>query len=109
MEQLAIPARHEWLAEERGYGKLAIEPFEPGIGLTVGNAYRRALLSSIHGAAPTWAKIEGVLHEFSYLPGITEDTLDVIMNLRNVVTSMDRVAEQNPVLLPRYRDRLLRG
>ena len=88
MEQLLLPARHEWLAEERGYGKLAIEPFEPGIGLTVGNAYRRVLLSSIHGAAPTWAKIEGVLHEFSYLQGITEDTLDVIMNLRKVVFAL---------------------
>ncbi len=88
MEQLLLPARHEWLAAESGYGKLAVEPFEPGLGLAVGNAYRRALLSSIHGAAPTWAKIEGVLHEFSHLQGITEDTLDVIMNLRDVVFAL---------------------
>ena len=88
MEQLLVPTSHQWLAEEKDYGKLAVEPFEPGLGLAVGNAYRRALLSSIHGAAPTWAKIEGVLHEFSHLQGITEDTLDVIMNLREVVFAL---------------------
>jgi len=88
MEQLLVPARHQWLSAENGYGKLSVEPFEPGLGLAVGNAYRRALLSSIHGAAPTWAKIEGVLHEFSHLQGITEDTLDVIMNLRDVVFTL---------------------
>jgi DNA-directed RNA polymerase subunit alpha len=88
MEQLLLPTRHRWLSDEKGYGKLAVEPFEPGLGLAVGNAYRRALLSSIHGAAPTWAKIEGVLHEFSHLQGITEDTLDVIMNLRDVVFTL---------------------
>jgi DNA-directed RNA polymerase subunit alpha len=67
------------------YGKLVFDSVEPGFGLTVGNAYRRVLLSSIHGAAPTWVKIENVLHEFSYLQGVTEDTLDILMNLRNVV------------------------
>src|SRR5262249_24543945 len=88
MQQLALPVRHEWLARERSYGKIAIEPFEPGLALTVGNAYRRALLSSIHGAAPTWVKIEGVLHEFSHMQGVTEDTLDIIMNLRKVVFAL---------------------
>jgi DNA-directed RNA polymerase subunit alpha len=85
MQQLALPVRHEWLVRERGYGKIAMEPFEPGLALTVGNAYRRVLLSSIPGAAPTWAKIEGVLHEFSHLTGVSEDTLDVITNLRRLV------------------------
>jgi DNA-directed RNA polymerase subunit alpha len=51
----------------------------------VGNAYRRVLLSAIHGAAPTWVKIANVLHEFSHLPGVTEDTLDIMLNLRAVV------------------------
>jgi DNA-directed RNA polymerase subunit alpha len=88
MSQLALPARHEWLAQDRKYGKIAIEPFEPGFALTVGNAYRRVLLSSIHGASPTWAKIEGVLHEFSFMQGVTEDTLDIIMNLRKVVFAL---------------------
>jgi DNA-directed RNA polymerase subunit alpha len=85
MQQLALPVRHEWLTRERGHGRLAIEPFEPGLGLTVGNAYRRVLLSSIPGAGATWVKIEGVLHEFSHLQGVTEDTLDIIMNLRKLV------------------------
>jgi DNA-directed RNA polymerase subunit alpha len=88
MSQLVLPARHEWLTQERKYGKIAIEPFEPGFALTVGNAYRRVLLSSIHGASPTWAKIEGVLHEFSFMQGVTEDTLDIIMNLRKVVFAL---------------------
>ncbi len=61
-----------------------MEPFEPGFALTVGIAYRRVLLSAIRGAAPTWVKIEHVLHEFSHLPGVTEDTLDIMMNLRKV-------------------------
>ncbi len=88
MQQLALPVRHEWLVRERNYGKLLIEPFESGHGLTAGNAYRRVLLSSIPGAAPTWVKMEGVLHEFSHVSGVTEDTLDVIMNLRKLVFAL---------------------
>jgi DNA-directed RNA polymerase subunit alpha len=85
MLELELPTRHDWKVSESTYGKLAIEPFEAGFALTVGNAYRRVLLSAIHGAAPTWVKIENVLHEFSHLPGVTEDTLDILMNLRKVV------------------------
>jgi DNA-directed RNA polymerase subunit alpha len=88
MLDLQLPARHEWSVQERTYGKLTIEPFENGFGLTVGNAYRRVLLSAIHGAAPTWVKIANVLHEFSHLPGVVEDTLDVLMNLRKVVFAL---------------------
>src|SRR5262249_54212058 len=80
-----LPALHDWAVQERNYGKLVIEPFEPSFALTVGIAYRRALLSGIHGTAPVWAKIEHVLHEFSHLQGVTEDTLDITMNLRKVV------------------------
>jgi DNA-directed RNA polymerase subunit alpha len=85
MLELELPTRHEWITSDNTYGKLVIEPFEPGFGLTVGNAYRRVLLSSIHGAAPTWVKIENVLHEFSHMQGIMEDTLDILMHLRKVV------------------------
>jgi len=70
---LQLPTRHDWAVHETSYGKLVMEPFEPGFALTVGIAYRRALLSAIHGAAPTWVKIERVLHQFSHLPGVTED------------------------------------
>jgi DNA-directed RNA polymerase subunit alpha len=88
MLELQLPARHDWAVQEKNYGKLLMEPFEPGLALTVGIAYRRALLSAIPGAAPTWVKIENVLHEFSHLPGVTEDTLDIIMNLRTVVFAL---------------------
>ncbi len=85
MLELQLPTRHDWVQTEPAYGKLVIEPFEEGFGLTAGIAYRRVLLSAIHGAAPTWVKIENVLHEFSHMPGVLEDTLDIMMNLRRVV------------------------
>ena len=88
MKELALPVRHDWLVRERAYGKILIEPFEPGFALTAGNAYRRVLLSSIAGAAPTWVKIEHVLHEFSHLPGVREDILDIILNLRKLVFTL---------------------
>jgi DNA-directed RNA polymerase subunit alpha len=88
MLELSLPTRHDWIHSDRTYGKLAIEPFEPGFALTVGIAYRRVLLSAIHGAAPTWVKIENVLHEFSHLPGVTEDTLDILLNLRKAVFAL---------------------
>jgi DNA-directed RNA polymerase subunit alpha len=88
MQELQLPTSHEWTTQDRVYGKLAIGLFEAGFALTVGNAYRRALLSAIHGAAPTWVKIENVLHEFSHLPGVVEDTLDIMMNLRKIVFAL---------------------
>jgi len=88
MLELQLPTRHEWQVQERAYGRLALEPFESGFALTAGNAFRRALLSSIQGAAPTWVKIEGILHEFSFLPGVNEDTLDIVLNLRKVVFAL---------------------
>jgi DNA-directed RNA polymerase subunit alpha len=88
MLELQLPTRHEWVQSDKTYGKLVIEPFEPGFALTAGIAYRRVLLSAIHGAAPTWVKIENVLHEFSHLPGVVEDTLDIMMNLRKVVFAL---------------------
>jgi DNA-directed RNA polymerase subunit alpha len=85
MTTLQLPRKHEWQDLKAEYGKFVVEPFEPGFGLTIGNAFRRVLLSSIEGAAPTWVKIENVLHEFSFLPGMMEDTLDVLNNIRRVV------------------------
>jgi len=88
MLELQLPTRHAWAVQDKTYGKLVIEPFEPGFALTAGIAWRRVLLSAIHGAAPTWVKIENVLHEFSHLQGISEDTLDIMMNLRKVVFAL---------------------
>src|SRR5439155_15575433 len=88
MVELELPARHDWAVQEQNYGKLVIEPFEPGFALTVGIAYRRALLSAIHGAALKGVKIENVLHDLSHLPGVMEDTLDIMLNLRRVVFAL---------------------
>ena len=66
------------------YGKFVARPLERGFGQTLGNSLRRILLSSIQGAAITSVKIEGVLHEFSSLPGLTEDVTDIVLNLKEV-------------------------
>src|SRR3970040_611849 len=88
MLELQLPARHDWPVQDKTYGKLVMEPFERVFALPVGLAYGRALLSAIHGAAPTWVKIETVLHEFSHLPGVMEDTLDIMLNIRRVVFAL---------------------
>jgi DNA-directed RNA polymerase subunit alpha len=67
-----------------GYGKFVIEPLERGFGITLGNSLRRVLLSSLQGAAITAVRIEGVLHEFSTLPGVIEDVTEIILNLKQV-------------------------
>jgi DNA-directed RNA polymerase subunit alpha len=66
------------------YGKFAARPLERGFGLTLGNALRRVLLSSLQGAAITSIKMDNVLHEFSTLPGVTEDVTDIVLNLKQV-------------------------
>jgi len=66
------------------FGRFYAQPFERGFGTTVGNALRRVLLSSIEGAAVTAVKIDGVLHEFSPIPGVVEDATDIILNLKQV-------------------------
>ena len=71
------------------YGQFWAQPFERGWGTTVGNAMRRVLLSSIEGAAITAVKIEGVLHEFSTIPGIKEDVTNIILNLKQVPLKMN--------------------
>jgi DNA-directed RNA polymerase subunit alpha len=66
------------------FGRFYAQPFERGFGTTVGNALRRVLLSSIEGAAVTAVKIDGVLHEFSPIPGVVEDATDIILNLKQI-------------------------
>lgn len=76
---------HEDPVTHAQYGKFVIEPFESGWGTTVGNALRRVLLSSIEGSAVTAVQIDGVIHEFSPLPGVREDVTDIILNLKGLV------------------------
>ena len=66
------------------YAKFVIEPLERGFGITLGNSLRRVLLSSIPGAAVTYVKIDGVLHEFSTINGVVEDTVDLLLNLKGL-------------------------
>jgi DNA-directed RNA polymerase subunit alpha len=66
------------------YAQFAIEPLERGFGITLGNSLRRILLSSLPGAAVTYVKIDGVLHEFSTIPGVVEDTTNIILNLKGL-------------------------
>lgn len=78
--------------------KIIMEPLENGFGLTIGNALRRVLLSSLQGSAITAVKIAGVVHEFSAIPGVKEDVVDVILNLKSVVVKM-HVNEKRTVRL----------
>src|SRR5213075_268251 len=71
------------------YGKFFAAPFERGFGTTIGNSIRRALLSSIEGAAITAVKISGVEHEFSSIKGVVEDATDTILNLKKVPCMLD--------------------
>lgn len=73
--------------EEANYGKFVIEPLERGYGTTLGNSLRRVLLSSLPGAAVTSIKIDGVLHEFSTIPHVVEDTTEIILNIKQMVVS----------------------
>ena len=71
------------------YGKFFVEPFERGFGTTIGNSLRRILLSSLEGAAVTAVKIKGAEHEFTSLEGVMEDVTDVILNVKNMIVSME--------------------
>lgn len=70
------------------YAKFTVEPFEKGFGATIGNGLRRVLLSSIEGTAVTWVRIDGVVHEFSTIPGVLEDVTQIILNIKKLRVKM---------------------
>ena len=89
------------------YGKFVVEPLERGYGITLGNSLRRVLMSSLPGAAVSTIRIDGVLHEFSHLPGVREDVTDIILNIKGLVvrlhgdgpvTARLEATEEGPVL-----------
>lgn len=82
------------LNEEEGYGKFTVEPLERGYGTTLGNSLRRVLLSSLPGAAVNSIKIDGVLHEFSTIPGVVEDVTEIILNLKNLALAIHSDGEK---------------
>ena len=81
------------LSEDKRYGKFVVEPLERGYGTTLGNSLRRIMLSSLPGAAVSQVKIEGVLHEFSSIPGVKEDVTEIIMNIKSL--SIKNTSETN--------------
>ena len=82
------PKTIEWESKTDRYGRLIAEPFEKGYALTVGNCLRRTLLSIIPGAAVTWARIEGVKDAVAHIPGVQEDTVDVLLNLKKLAVNV---------------------
>ncbi len=74
---------------DKTYGKFVVEPLERGYGITLGNALRRILLSSLPGVAVTSVKVDGVLHEFSVVPGVVEDLTEIILNVKNLAFKMN--------------------
>ena len=78
----------EELTEDGKYGKFVVEPLERGFGNTLGNSLRRVLLSSLEGCAVTSIKIDGVLHEFSTIPGVKEDVTEIVLNMKSVVAKL---------------------
>ena len=73
------------MSDDRKYGRFVVEPLERGYGTTLGNSLRRIMLSSLPGSAVSQVKIEGVLHEFSSIPGVKEDVTEIIMNIKDLV------------------------
>src|SRR5581483_9602590 len=78
----------EGSSNSQEFGQFVIEPLEPGYGHTVGNALRRALLTSIPGAAVTSVKIAGVKHKFSTIPGVNENVVDLLLNIKQLNLKM---------------------
>ncbi|SHF02474.1 DNA-directed RNA polymerase subunit alpha [Alkalibacter saccharofermentans] len=76
------------LSEDNKYGKFVVEPLERGYGITLGNSLRRIMLSSLPGVAVTSVKIDGVLHEFATVPGVKEDVVEIILNLKGLASKL---------------------
>ena len=76
------------MSEDYTFGKFVVEPLERGYGTTLGNSLRRVLISSLPGVAVTSIKIDGVLHEFSTIPGVAEDVTEIILNIKNLALKM---------------------
>ncbi len=93
------PSQCASVNESEHHAKFVIEPFYPGYGTTVGNALRRVLLSSLEGTAISGVKIKGVNHEFSTLPGVKEDFVDIILNLKGVVVKAESFVDLSTLRL----------
>ena len=82
------------ISDDKKYGRFVVEPLERGYGTTLGNSLRRIMLSSLPGAAVSQVKIDGVLHEFSSIPGVKEDVTEIIMNIKNLAIKNDSATNE---------------
>ena len=82
------------ISDDKRYGRFVVEPLERGYGTTLGNSLRRIMLSSLPGAAVSQVKIDGVLHEFSSIPGVKEDVTEIIMNIKNLAIKNDSATNE---------------
>ncbi len=87
-----------YAGDDPNYGKFIVEPLERGYGTTLGNSLRRILLSSLPGAAVTSVKIDGILHEFSTIPGIKEDVTEIILNLKKLAIRLNNENEKRVII-----------
>lgn len=78
----------EKLSNDNTYGRFMVEPLERGFGTTLGNSLRRVLLSSLPGVAPKSIKIDGVVHEFSTIPGVKEDVTEIVLNIKGLIAKL---------------------
>ncbi len=90
------------ISEDKKFGRFVVEPLERGYGTTLGNSLRRIMLSSLPGAAVSQAKIEGVLHEFSSIPGVKEDVTEIIMNLKSLAIKNNSSTDEPKVAYVEY-------
>jgi DNA-directed RNA polymerase subunit alpha len=88
-QELIKPNKVEFTSSAKTKATVVAEPLERGFGLTLGNALRRVLLSSLRGAAVTAVQIDGVLHEFSSIPGVREDVTDIVLNIKEIAVAME--------------------
>ena len=97
------------MSEDKRYGRFVVEPLERGYGTTLGNSLRRIMLSSLPGAAVSQVKIDGVLHEFSSIPGVKEDVTEIIMNIKSLAIKNNSETNEAKVCVHRVRRRRCRN
>lgn len=98
MIEIVKPTITKEIDENGHYGKFVVEPLERGYGTTLGNCMRRILLSSLPGAAITSVKIDGILHEFSTIPGVKEDVTEIILNLKRLAVRINGDANKRAII-----------
>ena len=98
MIEIEKPTINKFIDQDGFYGKFVVEPLERGYGTTLGNALRRILLSSLPGAAVTSVKIDGILHEFSTIPGVKEDVTEIILNLKKLAVRLEGESTKRAII-----------